>query len=100
MITVVNHRSSGRQRPEMEGRYVYCGRPSKWGNPFRLRDRSEAERAKVIQQFRAYWYAPEQVHLRLAALKEIPTNAALGCFCAPLPCHCDVIAEYINAERY
>lgn len=77
---------------------IYIGRPSKWGNPyshtagtlaqFRVGTRSEA-----VAAYRAW--LPTQPHL-MAALPEL-RGKALGCWCAPLPCHGDVLAELANA---
>ena len=93
MTTVIQHRQ--RQAAELAGTYVYIGRPSKWGNPFTMRDHSGYERARVVQSFRKYWYAVEQTQLRAAAIVEL-SNKVLGCFCSPLMCHGDVIATYVN----
>ena len=65
---------------------IYIGRPSRWGNPFRIG--RDGTRSQVIAKFRAYAarnFAPAD----LAQLK----GKRLGCFCAPLPCHGDVLAE-------
>lgn len=85
-------------------RYVYCGRrnnrkrlpQSPYANPFRMG--SEKERGFVIEQFRAYWYAPEQAELRAQARRELP-GKVLVCWCYMKACHCDVIAEYVNGEK-
>lgn len=72
---------------------VYIGRPSKWGNPFLLG--RDGDRATVIAKFRHYLDAcPE---LRAAAVKEL-SGKTLGCYCAPLPCHGDVLAEVIALD--
>lgn len=72
---------------------VYVGRPSKWGNPFPLRDRlSERERAEVIGRYRA-WVC-DQPHL-MAALPEL-RGKDLVCWCAPALCHGDVLLELAN----
>ncbi len=74
-------------------RYAYIGRPSKWGNPFRIGP--DGNRAEVIRRFREYWNAPAQAPLRWAARREL-TDTDLGCYCTPAACHGDVIAEYVN----
>jgi hypothetical protein len=77
--------------------YVYCGRPSKWGNPFGhvhgviiVRNRAEA-----IDRFREYFYSASGEHLRRAAPREL-TDKVLGCWCVPKPCHVQIIADYVN----
>jgi hypothetical protein len=66
---------------------VYIGRPSKWGNPFTLR--SEKDRARAIEQYRAYLLNQPELMAALPALR----GKVLGCWCAPKSCHGDVLAE-------
>jgi len=93
MVSVVNIRGDKKNCD------VYIGRPSYLGNPFVLgRDGS---REAVIAKYRA-WLAqkmltdtPQRQEIqRLAALSKKRT-LRLGCWCAPLACHGDVIAEVI-----
>jgi hypothetical protein len=72
---------------------VYVGRPSVWGNPFPLR--MEAERAVVLQRYREWLMG--QPHL-LERIREELRGKRLGCWCAPRPCHADLLAEIANAE--
>ena len=65
---------------------VYIGRPSKWGNPFPLV--KESDRARIIAQYRTWLLKQPSL---LAALGELK-NKTLGCWCAPRPCHGDVLA--------
>jgi len=77
---------------------VYVGRPragqstssAPWGNPFVLGQ--DGNREQVIAKYREW--LPQQAELmrRLPELK----GKVLGCFCAPLPCHADVLAEFAN----
>ncbi len=79
--------------------YVYCGRPSKWGNPHRhglcpcgkVHSRQEA-----IYLFDRFWNSDDGAMLRRDALTEL-AGKVLGCWCHPNPCHVDIIAEYVNA---
>ena len=66
---------------------VFIGRPSKWGNPFVIG--RDGNRATVIAKY--------EEHLRsrpdlLRALPELQ-GKVLACYCAPLPCHGDVLAR-------
>ncbi len=71
---------------------VYIGRPSKWGNPFAIgRDGSRAE---VIAKFEVY----ARDRFRDAELLELD-GKTLGCFCAPLPCHGDVLIQLVQEAR-
>jgi hypothetical protein len=89
--TVVNLRRAefdayvGRPRP---------GWPSEFGNPSRLS--AEKDRVQAIAEFREYFYkrldSDPIFKRKVIALR----GKRLGCFCAPKPCHADVIAEYLN----
>lgn len=70
---------------------VFIGRGGKWGNPFPIT--RVTDRAAVIAKYKAW--LPTQTHL-MESLHEL-RGQRLGCFCAPLPCHGDVLAELANA---
>lgn len=67
---------------------VYIGRPSKWGNPFVIG--KDGTRAEVIKKYRIYAekFSP-------ADLEEL-RGKILGCYCAPLPCHGDVLMDMVD----
>jgi hypothetical protein len=72
---------------------VYIGRPSEWGNPFKIgRDGSRQE---VIQKYREWILAnpqlTKQIHLKLR-------GKTLGCWCKPNACHGDVLAELADKD--
>jgi Domain of unknown function (DUF4326) len=78
-----------------DGCDVYVGRPSVWGN--RVSEvRREGERDKAIEQYREWLYAPEQAAFREAVQKHL-RGQVLGCWCAPKPCHADLLAELANS---
>jgi hypothetical protein len=79
------------RRSHAEPGDVFIGRPSKWGNPFVIG--RDGDRAEVVARYRR-WIA-DQPEL-LAALPEL-RGRRLVCFCAPLPCHGDVLAELADA---
>lgn len=73
---------------------VYVGRPSKWGNPFShlndtLAEFKVASRDKAVERYEGW--LKEQPEL-MAALPEL-RGKILGCWCAPLPCHADILAR-------
>lgn len=68
---------------------VYIGRGSKWGNPFVIG--KDGDRAEVIQKYRD-WIVNQPAFNEIGELSE----KTLGCFCAPLPCHGDVLIELLN----
>ena len=68
-------------------------RPSKWGNPFIIgRDGSRME---VIAKYEI-WI--ESQPALVAALPEL-RGKRLGCWCAPMPCHGDVLARLAEEAR-
>ena len=82
---------------------VYVGRPSKWGNPYQIKD---GDRLSAVRAFRSEleWYLSgkgckeektEQIKKELEKLK----GKNLVCWC-PLdqPCHADVLLELANRE--
>lgn len=56
---------------------VYIGRPSEWGNPFKIGE--DGDRDECIEKYRQW--IPKQKHLmdRLSELK----GRALACWCKP-----------------
>lgn len=73
---------------------VYCGRPSKYGNPFTV---EAYGRERCIELFRKWWFAPEQATLRGQAVREL-AGRVIACWCKPKACHLDVVAEYVNSQ--
>lgn len=65
-------------------------RTTKWGNPYR--PGVHGSREEVIQLYREYLLGKPQL---LDALQELH-GKVLGCWCAPLPCHADVLLELAN----
>ena len=90
---VVNLRASHHPKLSPAGKdrvvVVRCDRTSKFGNPFYIGGGNTRE--MVIERFRAY--LRERPSLVLAIRRELSGDVWLGCWCAPLPCHCDVIGE-------
>jgi len=72
---------------------VYCGRPSKWGNPFEIG--RDGARTEVIEKYREWLKTQDDLLAQLPELK----GKILGCWCAPNACHCDVLAELANFEE-
>jgi hypothetical protein len=82
---------------------VYIGRPSKFGNPFtHIADRNTLAQFVVAtreESIAAYekWIR-SQPELMAAAKKELK-GKILGCWCAPLSCHGDVLLKIANEEE-
>lgn len=73
---------------EREGLYARVDRKTPWGNPFEMP--ADGDRDTVIAHYAAY-YLPHKPSL-LAKLDTL-RGKALGCWCAPEPCHADVLKE-------
>ena len=80
-----------RHSHEIPADAVYVGRPSKWGNPFKVG--RDGTREEVIGLFEAY------AHKRLVKepdwLDELK-GQDLVCWCAPEDCHADVLIRLAN----
>jgi len=69
--------------------YVRVDRRTDWGNPFELP--ADGDRDTVIRNY-AEHYLPHKPSL-IARLPDL-RGKALGCWCAPEPCHGDVLKEW------
>jgi hypothetical protein len=70
---------------------VYIGRPSMWGNPFRIG--RDGTRSEVIEKYRRYVLGSDRLMSQLHTLR----GKTLGCWCSPLPCHGDVLATLADS---
>ena len=70
---------------------VYVGRPSKWGNPFTIG--RDGTREEVLAKY-ADWL-DSMVETRRLNLDELQ-GKDLVCWCAPEPCHADILLELAN----
>ena len=95
---IQRRRTKGWRLPEGA---IYVGRPSRWGNPYLVGDRDQADNERtvedVVRLFRisaTQWWGP-------GYLDHVRTDLAghdLACWC-PLdqPCHADVLLEIANS---
>lgn len=76
------------QWAESSGLYVRIDRRSEWGNPFEMP--ADGDRDTVINNYEQH-YLPHKPSLtgKMIELR----GKALGCWCAPEPCHGDVLAR-------
>jgi len=81
---------------------VYVGRPTRWGNPFRVRE--AGSHAEAVRRYEAYFRERlkhpkfrEALEALYGRLRRTGT-LTLSCHCAPRPCHGEVIARWL-AER-
>jgi hypothetical protein len=79
---------------EQNNLYVRCDRFSDFGNPFEMD--KDGDRDEVCDNY-ANHYLPfkPSIHKQLNSLK----GKALGCWCAPLRCHCDTLKNIIDAKN-
>lgn len=70
---------------------IYVGRPSKWGNPFKIG--KDGNRDQVITAYMSY--ATLKLQPDPYWLDELK-GKDLVCWCAPKPCHGDVLLELAN----
>jgi len=73
---------------------IYVGRPTEWGNPFSHRDGTKAlykceTREEAVESYRKWIMTQPQLLQKLPELK----GKTLACWCKPLACHGDVLAE-------
>jgi len=90
---------------------LYCGRGkapadmvnAKMGNPFVMKDQTDAERDRVCDAY-AHWLRSPQATNHLAIMERMilrineGRSIALHCYCAPKRCHCDTIADYVQTN--
>lgn len=73
---------------------VYVGRPSRWGNPYRIGQ--DGTREEVIAKYRRWLMRQPELLAQIHTLR----GQTLGCWCAPQPCHADVLAELADSGEY
>ena len=70
---------------------VYIGRGSLWGNPYPIGPGSDRE--AVIRRYEDHLRSSPKL---LAAVEGLH-GKSLGCFCAPAPCHGDILAAFADS---
>lgn len=82
---------------------VYVGRPSVYGNPFShlagtLAQYQVSTREEAVAAYRTWIHNPENRAL-LQKVKTELKGKVLGCWCKPLSCHGDVLAEIADESN-
>lgn len=83
---------------------VYIGRAvpefgleaSKWGNPIVLAEDTVEERDRVLAEYREWIVDQPELMASIGELRGL----RLGCWCAPKPCHGDVLAELAEEHEH
>lgn len=92
MTTVVNKYKVDMSDPDV----VYVGRGSVWGNDEPMKDKSDEERARVIECYRhQLWKQINSGEITKEMLLELD-GKRLACYCFPRSCHADVIIRAIE----
>ena len=78
----------------LNGVYVGRGRGSRWGNPFR--EGRDGTREEAIAKFEEY--AIKRLGREPNWLEPL-RGKDLICWCAPKPCHADVLLRLANKEQ-
>ena len=73
----------------------YIGRPTRWGNPFVIG--KDGTREEVIRKYESM--LRENIYLMSAMNETFQDDSILGCYCAPLACHGDVIIKVLEEIR-
>ena len=90
MKTICVHMSNYHGPQDM----VYIGRPSDWGNPFKIGH--DGTRKECIDKYRQWIRGQDLLMERLPELK----GKALACWCKPYACHGDVLVELIEGDTW
>ncbi len=75
---------------------IYIGRGSQFGNPFRIGQ--DGSRDEVIRKYSSWFYARLAQDPEFGAAVRGLRGSTLLCFCAPLPCHGDVIRDALERD--
>lgn len=73
---------------------VYIGRPSIFGNPFKIG--IDGNRQEVILKYKKWLYNNPKLLKEIDKLK----GKILGCHCKPKKCHGDVLCDIINRRNF
>ena len=91
-------------RKEKYDVYIGRGRGSVFGNPMRIGAKIDGRpepvtREEAIIWYREYFYVRLKLQPEFKEAVEALRGKTLGCFCKPLPCHGDIIVEYLEKEK-
>lgn len=75
------------------GDYVYIGRGSMFGNPFKIG--KDGTREEVITKYEKYVRGRPEILADLPRLE----GQALGCYCKPKACHGDILVKLLRERR-
>jgi len=73
---------------------TYIGRPTAFGNPYTID--KDGTREEVIEKYRAHLLRKIKANPAFRKKLKALRGRHLVCYCSPLACHGDVIAEYLD----
>lgn len=74
---------------------VYIGRGSPLGNPFPINESIGDTREVVINKYRIWlWKQIREGRIATSYLRSLD-GKKLGCYCAPKPCHGDIVVQAV-----
>lgn len=82
---------------------VYAGRGSIFGNPYTHLDITKTQAKfqvstieEAIEKYKEYFYKKIEEDPEFLRQVKLLKGKKLGCFCAPKPCHVDIIVEFLE----
>jgi len=88
----MNYNNKVMNRGWYKGHGIYIGRPSKWGNPYRIGDKGMNRKEVVAAHKRRLWQQIKDGEVTLEELAELDGKLLL-CWCAPKACHGDTLVK-------
>jgi len=99
-IRIQRSRKKGSQMPEGA---IYVGRPTKFGNPYKVGDPDPMwvggvlDAASAVRMYE--WYLAANPHIIAAAIRDLAGHD-LACFCKlDRPCHADILLKIANGGK-
>lgn len=71
---------------------IYVGRPSPYGNPFKIGPNGTREEVIALYERWLLSMPPDFIRCLIMELR----GEHLVCWCAPHPCHADVLLRFVN----
>lgn len=87
----VKPRVLNKKTDEIPSDAVYVGRPSMWGNPFKIG--VDGDRDTVMQMYENQIQRSPELQAKIPELR----GKDLVCWCTPEACHADVLLRLANA---
>lgn len=90
---ILNVHHYGRSPKNLPEGSVYCGRPSPWGNPFKMA--GPGGRAACCERFEDWLFERSSV---VSAARRLLRGYDLACWCVPARCHCESLLLVANSD--